>query len=147
MIAVDQSSFGLGSVSTVWKPTRENESPGQEIETEALHCEAQASNSSHPNALFERYSSEGHQSGGKDMLKAPLIAAFLASVAFSPAFAQDLCNDAHMKQMDGMIAKMTDPAQQKKATTALDQSKAAMKAGNNAECMKYMNEAHKAMGM
>jgi hypothetical protein len=76
----------------------------------------------------------------KTMLKAPLIAAFLASVAFSPAFAQDLCNDAHMKQMDGMIAKMTDPAQQKKATTALDQSKAAMKAGNNAECMKYMNE-------
>jgi hypothetical protein len=49
--------------------------------------------------------------------------------------------------MDGMIAKMTDPAQQKKATTALDQSKAAMKTGNNAECMKYMNEAHKAMGM
>jgi len=81
------------------------------------------------------------------MLKAALIAAFLASMAFSPAFAQDLCNDAHMKQMDGMIAKMTDPAQQKKATAALDQSKAAMKAGNNAECMKYMNEAHKAMGL
>jgi hypothetical protein len=32
-------------------------------------------------------------------------------------------------------------------TAALDQSKAAMKAGNNAECMKYMAEAHKAMGM
>ena len=81
------------------------------------------------------------------MLKASFIAAFLASMAFSPAFAQDLCNDTHMKQMDGMIAKMTDPAQQKKATAALDQSKAAMKAGNNAECMKYMNKAHKAMGL
>jgi hypothetical protein len=49
--------------------------------------------------------------------------------------------------MDGMIAKMTDPAKQKKATAALDQSRAAMKAGNNAECMKYMNEAPKAMGL
>ena len=82
------------------------------------------------------------------MLKAPLVAALLASMAFGPAFAaQDLCNDEHMKQMDGMIAKMTDPAKQKEATAALDQSKAAMKAGNSAECMKYMNEAHKAMGM
>ena len=83
-----------------------------------------------------------------DMSKAPLIAAFLASMAFGPAFAaQDLCNDAHMKQMDGMIAKMTDPTKQKEATAALDKSKAAMKAGDNAECMKYMNEAHKAMGL
>jgi hypothetical protein len=81
------------------------------------------------------------------MLKAPFIAAFLASMTFSPAFAQDLCNDAHMKQMDGMIAKMTDPAKHKEAMAALDQSKAAMKAGNNAECMKYMNKAHKAMGL
>ena len=81
------------------------------------------------------------------MSKAPLVAAFLASLAFSPALAEDLCNDAHMKQMDGMIAKMTDSAKQKEATAALDQSKAAMKAGNNAECMKYMNEAHKAMGL
>ena len=81
------------------------------------------------------------------MSKAPLVAAFLACMAFSPAVAQDLCTDAHMKEMDGMIAKMTDPAKQKEATAALDQSKAAMKAGNNAECMKYMNEAHKAMGL
>jgi hypothetical protein len=77
------------------------------------------------------------------MSKAPLIAAFLAGMALSPALAQDMCNDEHMKQMDGMVAKMTDPAKQKEAT----ESKAAMKAGNNAECMKYMNEAHKAMGM
>jgi hypothetical protein len=82
------------------------------------------------------------------MSKASLVAAFLVSMAFCTGLAaQDLCNDAHMKQMDGMIAKMTDPAKQKEATAALDQSKAAMKAGNNAECMKYMNEAHKAMGL
>ena len=42
---------------------------------------------------------------------------------------------------------MTDPAKQKEATVALDQSRAAMKAGNDAECMKHMNVAHKAMGM
>ncbi|HET6379165.1 MAG TPA: hypothetical protein VFG05_12805 [Methylocella sp.] len=61
--------------------------------------------------------------------------------------AQDLCNDAHMKQMDDMIAKMTDQAKQKEAMAALDKSKAAMKAGNTDECMKYMDEAHKAMGL
>ena len=51
-----------------------------------------------------------------------------------------------MKQMDGMIAKMTD-AKKKEATTALDMSKAAMKKGDTAGCMKHMDEAHKAMGM
>ena len=39
------------------------------------------------------------------------------------------------------------PAKQKEATTALDASKAAMKAGDNAGCMKHMDEAHAAMGM
>jgi hypothetical protein len=81
------------------------------------------------------------------MLKASLVAAFLAAMAFTPAFAQDLCNDAHMKQMDDMIAKMTDATKQKEATTALDMSKAAMKKGDKAGCMEHMNEAHKAMGM
>jgi hypothetical protein len=52
-----------------------------------------------------------------------------------------------MKQMDGMIAKMTDAAKQKEATAALDKSKAAMKAGNQSECMKYMDQAHNAMGL
>jgi hypothetical protein len=52
-----------------------------------------------------------------------------------------------MKQMDQMIAEMTDAAKQKEATAALDQSKAAMKAGDTAECMKYMDAAHKAMGL
>ena len=55
------------------------------------------------------------------------MAAFLAIIPFSPAYAADLCNDAHMKQMDDMIAKMTDAAMQKQATAALDMSKAAMK--------------------
>ena len=52
-----------------------------------------------------------------------------------------------MKQMDGMIAKMTDAAKKKEATTALDMSKAAMKKGDKARCMKHMDEAHKAMGL
>ena len=82
------------------------------------------------------------------MLKASLAAAFVAVIGLSPAHAaKDLCNDAHMKQMDQMIAEMTDAAKQKEAMAALDQSKAAMKAGNTAECMKYMDAAHKAMGM
>ena len=43
------------------------------------------------------------------MLKASFAAAFLAVMVLSPAYAaKDLCNEAHMKQMDGMIAKMTD---------------------------------------
>ena len=81
------------------------------------------------------------------MLKTSLVAAFLAIIPFSPAYAADLCNDAHMKQMDDMIAKMTDAAMQKQATVALDMSKAAMMKGDTAECMKHMEEAHKAMGM
>ena len=60
---------------------------------------------------------------------------------------QDLCNDAHMKQMDEMIAKMTDEAKKKEATMHLDMSKAEMKKKDTAACMKHMNEAHKAMGM
>ena len=52
-----------------------------------------------------------------------------------------------MKQMDDMIAKMTDATKQKEATTALDLSKAAMKKGDKAGCMKHMEAVHKAMGM
>ena len=82
------------------------------------------------------------------MFKTSLFTAFLAIMALTPAYAaQDLCNDAHMKQMDAMIAKMNDAAKQKEATTALDMSKAAMKKGDTAECMKHMDEAHKAMGL
>jgi hypothetical protein len=81
------------------------------------------------------------------MLKVLLASAFMAVVGVSPAYAQDLCNDAHMKQMDQMIAGMTDAAKQKEATAALDQSKAAMKNGDTAGCMKYMDAAHKAMGL
>jgi hypothetical protein len=52
-----------------------------------------------------------------------------------------------MKQMDGMIAKMTDAAKKKEATMHLDMSKAEMKKGNEAGCMKHMEETHKAMGL
>jgi hypothetical protein len=83
----------------------------------------------------------------KPMLKTPVLAAFLTIAVLSPAYAQDLCTDAHMKQMDDMIAKMTDATKQKEATAALDMSKAAMKKGDKAGCMKHMADAHKAMGM
>jgi hypothetical protein len=51
-----------------------------------------------------------------------------------------------MKQMDKLIAEMTDQTKQKEAMSALDQSKAAMEKGDKAGCMKHMGEAHKAMG-
>jgi agmatine/peptidylarginine deiminase len=68
------------------------------------------------------------------MLKTAMIAAFIAVTAVSLASAgsQDLCNDAHMKQMDEMIAKMTDAEKKKAATMHLDMSKAEMKKGNTA---------------
>jgi hypothetical protein len=82
------------------------------------------------------------------MFKTSALAALVAITALSPAYAaQDLCNDAHMKQMDDMIAKMTDATKKKEATMHLDMSKAAMKKGDTAGCMKHMDEAHKAMGM
>jgi hypothetical protein len=88
------------------------------------------------------------QRRGFFMLKASLMAASMAVLGLSTAYAaQELCNDAHMKQMDQMIADMTDAAKKKEATEALDQSKAAMKAGDTAQCMKYMDAAHKAMGL
>ncbi len=55
--------------------------------------------------------------------------------------------DAHMAQMDKMIAEMTDAAAKKEATMHLDMSKEEMKKGNEAGCMKHMEEAHKAMGL
>ena len=82
------------------------------------------------------------------MLKTSILVAFLAVIALSPAYAaQDLCNEAHMKKMDDMIAKMTDASKKKEATAALDMSKAAMKKGDTAGCMKHMEVAHKAMGL
>ena len=82
------------------------------------------------------------------MFKTSLVIAFLAGMALSPAYAaQDVCNDAHMKKMDDMIAKMTDAGKKKEATAVLDMSKAAMKKGDTAGCMKHMEEAHKAMGL
>lgn len=80
------------------------------------------------------------------MLKVAVFAISLVVVA--PAYAaQDLCDDAHMKQMDDMIAEMTDASKKNEATAALDKSKAAMEKGDTADCMKYMDETHKAMGL
>ena len=77
------------------------------------------------------------------------IATLVTMIALVPAYgaAPKECTDAHMKQMDAMIAKMTDAAKQKEATTALDMSKAEMKKGNMQGCMKYMKQAHTAMGL
>ena len=81
------------------------------------------------------------------MFKTLPVAVFVAVMSLSPAYAAGECTEAHMKQMDGMIAKMTDAAKKKEATMHLDMSKAEMKKGNEAGCMKHMNEAHKAMGL
>ncbi len=82
------------------------------------------------------------------MIKTIWIATLTAVIALAPAYsaAPKECTDAHMKQMD-LIAKMTDAAKKKEATTALDMSKAEMKKGNMEGCMKYMKEAHTAMGL
>jgi len=88
------------------------------------------------------------------MLKVPALAAFAAIIACFPAYGQDAadkgkewCTDAHMKQMDDSIAKMTDAAKQKEAKSHLTASKDAMKAKDTAGCVKHMEEAHKAMGL
>jgi hypothetical protein len=73
----------------------------------------------------------------------------MTMMALAPAYSAGTpkeCTDAHMKQMDAMITKMTDAAKKKEATAALDMSKAEMKKGNMEGCMKYMKEAHTAMG-
>jgi hypothetical protein len=90
-----------------------------------------------------------HQQGGKPMLKTVCVASLATLIALTPAYsaAPKECTDAHMKQMDAMIAKMTDAAKKKEATTALDMSKAEMKKGNMEGCMKHMAAAHKAMGL
>jgi len=81
------------------------------------------------------------------MFKALPVAVFVTVMSLSPAYAAGECTEAHMRQMDGMIAKMTDAAKKKEAMMHLDMSKAEMRKGDEAGCMKHMNEAHKAMGM
>jgi hypothetical protein len=89
------------------------------------------------------------QLGGKQMSKTIAISAAVAMMVLAPAYgaAPKECTDAHMKQMDAMIAKMSDAAKKKEATSALDMSKAEMKKGNMEGCMKYMKQAHTAMGL
>jgi hypothetical protein len=83
------------------------------------------------------------------MPKTISIAMLVMMMVLGPAYsaAPKECTDAHMKQMDAMIAKMTDAAKKKEATTALDMSKADMKKGDMEGCMKYMKQAHTAMGL
>ena len=81
------------------------------------------------------------------MLKTLPVAVFVTVMSLSPAYAAGECTEAHMRQMDGMIAKMTDAAKKKEAMMHLDMSKAEMRKGDEAGCMKQMNQAHKAMGM
>jgi hypothetical protein len=82
------------------------------------------------------------------MLKVLSMATAVAFLSLSPAYAASgECTEAHMKKMDQMIAEMTDAAKKKEATMYLDMSKAEMKKGNEAGCMKHMEEAHKAMGL
>jgi hypothetical protein len=83
------------------------------------------------------------------MKQAISIATLLTMMALAPAYSATPkeCTDAHMQQMDSMIAKMTDAAKKKEATTALDMSKAEMKKGNMEGCMKHMKQAHTAMGL
>jgi hypothetical protein len=75
------------------------------------------------------------------------MAAIFVAIGLSTAFAAAECTDAHMKQMDDMIAKMTDATKKAEATKHLDMSKDEMKKGNEAGCMEHMTQAHKAMGM
>ena len=84
------------------------------------------------------------------MLRGPVIAAFVTLMSLAPAYAQDnkdWCTDAHMKQMDADVAKMTEAKMKKSAKMHLAESKAAMKKKDMAGCIKHMEEAHKAMGM
>jgi hypothetical protein len=83
------------------------------------------------------------------MLKRICVATLTTFIALTPAYsaAPKECTHAHMKQMDAMIAKMTDAAKKKEATRALNKSKAEMKKGNMDGFMKYMKEAHTAMGL
>ena len=79
------------------------------------------------------------------MFKVLPVAAFVAFMSLSPAYAAGECTPR--AQMDKMIAEMTDEAAKKEATMHLDMSKAEMKKGNEAGCMEHMQEAHKAMGL
>ena len=62
------------------------------------------------------------------MPKALVIADLMTIMALAPAYsAPKECTDAHMKQMDAMIAKMTDTTKKKEAAAILKMSKAEMK--------------------
>ena len=81
------------------------------------------------------------------MFKPSLVIAFLAGMALIPAYAApDLCNDAHMKKMDDMVAKMTDAAKKKEAIT-YQHVEGCDEEGRHSGMHKHTEEAHKAMGL
>jgi len=84
------------------------------------------------------------------MSKVILLAALIATLSFAPGSAQDKkdwCTDAHMKQMDQSLAKMTSATKKKEASMHLKESKAAMAKNDTAGCVKHMELVHKTMGM
>jgi hypothetical protein len=88
--------------------------------------------------------------GGRSMFRVPVVAVFVVLMASASAFAQDnkeWCTDAHMKQMDDQVSKMTEAAKKKTAMNQLEKSKREMKKGDMKGCVKHMEKAHKAMGL
>src|SRR6185312_9407158 len=81
------------------------------------------------------------------MFKVLPVAAFVAVMSLSPAYAAGECTDAHMGEMEKMIADMKDEAAKKDATMHLDISKAEMKKGNEAGDREDKQEAHGDMGL
>jgi hypothetical protein len=83
------------------------------------------------------------------MPKTIAVAALVTMMALAPAYsaAPKECTDAHMKQMDAMIAKMSDAAKKKEATSALDMSKAEMQRGNMGRLHEVYEAGSAAMGL
>ena len=76
------------------------------------------------------------------MLKAILAAAFVVGYRIGSAYgeekpdkAKEWCTDAHMKQMDDQVSKMTDAGKKKTAMKQIEKSKAEMKKGDMKGCV------------
>lgn len=82
------------------------------------------------------------------MLKAVTAGMAGLLLAAGVAAAQDKveCTDAHMKEMDAMVAKMSDTTKQQEAQKHLSMARDAAKAKDQAGCLKHMEEVHKSMG-
>ena len=76
-----------------------------------------------------------------------MVLGLSAPISTSAQDKKDWCTDAHMKQMDQSLAKMTDATKKKEASMHLKESKAAMAKSDTAGCIKHMELVHKTMGM